>query len=373
MAATARHRHRLLNLVQLVLAPYILGSDFTPPPVDYAGIQRVVYSRVTTNPITHGLTGTPLRVNDAWLVEVLNFFKIHLSRKNFYTLYPSFAKLDRERLVRRFDRHLGSETNGLGKRWLFTTSSISVKNFQAAIDQAPFGGPLSDEMLPGIGEDFGELVFTISEHPRVSWNATFEFCVPALPSRASDPDALRAQSKRFDIDGNDNIEGNEDKNVFEATGWLNPLPPQMGISGWQRVVMVRYDTDVETSEQIPVFQYEGVVLPGGQMMLGRASLAREILNPDYLPPPGVFLAWIANDAQALEEEAMEEKLMEEEAIEEETTVEEAMEEEATEEATEDEAMEDEATEDEATEDEAMEEETMEDEATEDEAVEETIE
>lgn len=69
--------------------------------------------------------------------------------------------------------------------------------------------------------------------------------------------------------------GNDASAPFLASGWLNPLPPQQGIPGWQRLTMMKYYVDDE-EETSPVaalrdslWAYEGVVLPGGMIVLGR--------------------------------------------------------------------------------------------------------
>lgn len=79
------------------------------------------------------------------------------------------------------------------------------------------------------------------------------------------PVPFRFDSHRFDGVGHDKDES------FCAAGWLNPLPPQNGIPGWQRMTMMKYFVDEDTGEldDVALWAYEGVVLPGGQVMLGR--------------------------------------------------------------------------------------------------------
>jgi len=62
-----------------------------------------------------------------------------------------------------------------------------------------------------------------------------------------------------------------DDETFLSSGWLNPLPPQQGIPGWQRVTMMKYFVDPITGhmDDDALWAYEGVVLPGGQIMVGR--------------------------------------------------------------------------------------------------------
>jgi hypothetical protein len=56
--------------------------------------------------------------------------------------------------------------------------------------------------------------------------------------------------------------------TFHADGWLTALPPQNGIPGFSRVTLMKYKLDASGSVQEP-WAYEGVLLPGKQMIIGR--------------------------------------------------------------------------------------------------------
>ena len=57
---------------------------------------------------------------------------------------------------------------------------------------------------------------------------------------------------------------------FYATGYTYPLPSQHGVPGWQRIVMMKYFLDDNGNyEEEALWAYEGVVLPGGQLIVGR--------------------------------------------------------------------------------------------------------
>lgn len=82
---------------------------------------------------------------------------------------------------------------------------------------------------------------------------------------------------------------------FSATGWLNPLPPQQGIPGWQRFGMAVYDPGNGGSESgEPLIVYEGIVLPGENIILGR-WVGRWGIHQGGDPmdgdPSGPFIAW----------------------------------------------------------------------------------
>lgn len=62
-----------------------------------------------------------------------------------------------------------------------------------------------------------------------------------------------------------------DDEEFLSAGHLTALVPQQGIPGWQRLKMMKYYHMEDTGEidTEALWAYEGVVLPGGKIMLGR--------------------------------------------------------------------------------------------------------
>lgn len=71
---------------------------------------------------------------------------------------------------------------------------------------------------------------------------------------------------------------------FNAIGWLNALPPQQGIPGWQRITFMKhFMDDVDQVEQDNLWAYEGVVLPGGRIILGRWWYASDAVDFSVSP------------------------------------------------------------------------------------------
>ena len=83
-----------------------------------------------------------------------------------------------------------------------------------------------------------------------------------------------------------------DEELFLASGWVTALPPQQGIPGWQRFTMVKFfipdwydfDPELDSLEELNLKEvaqlacaagieglwcYEGIVLPGGNVTVGR--------------------------------------------------------------------------------------------------------
>ena len=84
---------------------------------------------------------------------------------------------------------------------------------------------------------------------------------------------------------------------FNAIGWLNALPDQCGIPGWQRITFMKHfadDLDYVDGENL--WAYEGVVLPGGRIMVGRWWFASEDTDRNEVLASGEYytMRWIAN-------------------------------------------------------------------------------
>jgi len=66
---------------------------------------------------------------------------------------------------------------------------------------------------------------------------------------------------------------------FHAIGWLNALPDQCGIPGWQRITFMKhFAEDLDDVDSDNLWAYEGVVLPGGRIIVGRWWFASETVD-----------------------------------------------------------------------------------------------
>ena len=67
-------------------------------------------------------------------------------------------------------------------------------------------------------------------------------------------------------------------------GWLTELPRQYDIPGWQRMtlLMYRYDATGVNLIRDSMWSYDGIALPGGQIIIGRWMhvLEGQYENPD---------------------------------------------------------------------------------------------
>lgn len=68
---------------------------------------------------------------------------------------------------------------------------------------------------------------------------------------------------------------------FHAIGWLNALPTQFGIPGWMRITFMKhFAEDLDDVDSDNLWAYEGVVLPGGRIIVGRWWFASDTVDFD---------------------------------------------------------------------------------------------
>ncbi|KAL8973768.1 MAG: hypothetical protein Q9197_001982 [Variospora fuerteventurae] len=93
--------------------------------------------------------------------------------------------------------------------------------------------------------------------------------------------------------------------ALNIAGVVHPLPPQSGLPGWQRITMVTYETpasgtpgkgylDADYVDLSVFMRFEGVVCPGGNIMLGRYRVGEKYdTEIDYGQPKkrGPFIFW----------------------------------------------------------------------------------
>jgi hypothetical protein len=85
-------------------------------------------------------------------------------------------------------------------------------------------------------------------------------------------------------------------------GRIHAMIPQAGIHGFQRLTMMKFYTKIEDNEEVydpnQVWAYEGCVLPGGRIIVGRwwdsnTDLANDRINS------GPFIWWNVDRSEAV--------------------------------------------------------------------------
>ena len=285
--------------MQIMLAPAMLSLDteFAFRMSGFPDSQQLVYGTQAKYPIFTGAHG--LDVNMDWVLGHLNFFKYHMLQDTEASLYAAFKHLAPHERPRFWSEKLAQGSGKLGRRW---KGSYAYVDENSAIRKVRAGRG-DDEMIVDIfqaeGEVFQDFTLSHSDEKNMLWYSIFEKILRSRTtpiSRArtraqkssASPEGLAAfapQSFCFHGKGEDKDED------FRASGWLNALPEQCGIPGWQRVTMMKYFwlPGGQSIDWQALWAYEGVVLPGGQIMLGRWwSPNHEEWEDAYSGP---FLLW----------------------------------------------------------------------------------
>ncbi|TKA71896.1 hypothetical protein B0A49_04540 [Cryomyces minteri] len=267
----------LLTTIQLLLTPWSLDLDLDVPTFSFECSQKAVYETTTRMPIFEGLNR--MDVNMDFALHIANFFKYHLTRYDEHTLFEYFKDLAECENPKAWKGKLEDGAQKLGKYWkgsYVCGPAYLPREEIPDIRRLPTGDRIFMDHLNAEDNDCG---FQVDRPARI----TLVLILNYPPNNPNTADArfkakTRAQHRsgqtpegepisfRFDADGRDNTE------KFSASGWLNPLPPQHGIPGWQRLTMMKfYEDDGGSGSYDPdgLWAYEGVVLPGGQIVLGR--------------------------------------------------------------------------------------------------------
>ena len=87
-----------------------------------------------------------------------------------------------------------------------------------------------------------------------------------------------------------NFEGSgSDRDHFHCAGYLHAVSPQQGIPGWQRITLMKYALDAHGFfDPGSCWAYEGIVLPGRQIILGRWWSPFHTEGDDAICGPFIF-------------------------------------------------------------------------------------
>ena len=268
-----------LIAVRIMLAQFLF--DGAAPSRSWFAMddaQKAVYAATNTAPIFLGLRKN--MVNVEWIFHCLNFFRYYMTDSD----HPLFDTIEEELgpsgRPSPWREPLKSGSYPLAKHWQGTYSflehtqlarfrthpnltrrdstvadrNVNEGKIQVRIHDPP---PLTLTNNPPTQS----LTLDFSPPPSLPWPPLFE---RRLNSRRVTKPGPNPPDIRFDGQGTDLDD------PFFATGWLNALPPQCDIPGWQRIsFMKHFEEDLHEVGQDDLWAYEGVVVPGGRMILGR--------------------------------------------------------------------------------------------------------
>ncbi len=299
---------RMMQTLQAICAPMLLSFNptFENHHYGFPDSQTTVYSTIDNHPIFTGCHH--LDVSMPYVLHNLNFWKYHMLREAEGTLYYPFSDLEHDEQPRWWDSQFQQGIHKLGKHWKGSYAFVE----RGEIDAMRAGG--NDEQIQDVfaGEDgfstFQDMTLQLTDDDESAWPLVFEQHLRSLTppesrartraqQRSAKPEAVdkyRPQSFHFEGEGQDVTE------KFLASGWLKALPPQEGIPGWQRLTMMKYFEDEDGSiDHQGLWAYEGVVLPGGQIVVGRWWSPTDDDNEGVYSGP--FILWCVDGAKNAEQ------------------------------------------------------------------------
>ncbi|TEY36652.1 hypothetical protein BOTCAL_0545g00040 [Botryotinia calthae] len=279
--------------------------------------QLEVYAPPARQPLFLGKWKGDLNVR--WCLHVANFFKFHLKAgKGEGLLAHAYAELEQSQLPQPWLGRLKSGTQKLGSHWkgaYFYVNTDELARMRQAEEDTD-DGPYSDE-LDG-GESFQDisLFFDDRVFGKQHWPKSWEKVLHSDPFSNADPEhshqsrgsrrATRSKKhiKKPKENPNPGVEyfygsSHDSSSTAHFYGAVHGIPPQHGIPGFQRITIMKFFPDqngFHDPEQS--WGYEGCVLPGGRIIVGRWFDAQSRSSRDVMSGPFVF--WNTDESDATE-------------------------------------------------------------------------
>lgn len=238
---------------------------------------------------------------DMWdLLYQVNFWRYHMCREAEHTLYPSFEALDEHERPQFWKSPLKYGVSALGKHWKGSYAYIAPDEIKMVGlgDEADL--VLDNFSGDGGAHEFQELFFEmVDDEEKIVWPAAFEeyFADVEYPQSHARTRMQSGQTRGDEIQEarHFHLSGTDCNETVLARGWIKALPPQHGLPGWQQMDMIKYSlTNQGSIDMANFWVYNGVVFPGGQMIMGRWVSPWTIRN--YKPYSGPFIMWCVDGA-----------------------------------------------------------------------------
>jgi hypothetical protein len=277
-----------LHAIQVLLTPAILSFDdwlYRVTESGFHGAQMAAYANNISAPIFIGSQG--LDVDMTWLLKNVQFWRHYLVVRE-ETLSPAFEALEAHERPQWWSDQLSQGTREIGNYWKGSYAFVDRDEIRdIRLGRSGQGNPnaIMDQLC---GEDvpfdpFQNIDLRVSDPKDVDeWNPAFERTLHSLRTPQSVA-RTRAQHKDHSFSAVHNFrsravriegDGSDEEEDFEIEGWLNPLPHQFGVPGWQRLTMMKYfyreDDYGNITDEIDMgalWAYEGVMLPGGKIIV----------------------------------------------------------------------------------------------------------
>ncbi|PQE20967.1 Myo-inositol transporter 1 protein [Rutstroemia sp. NJR-2017a BBW] len=285
--------HTLVLVVQLCLSPISLHPDYCNSAVArFDWSQHEVYASPVRQPVFLGRYKHDLNV--LWCLIVVNFFKFHLKATNGEGLLShAFGALSRNHLPRPWIGRLQQETQELERHWKGSLCFLRPGSLASLRMTGRRGHRIySDEVC---GPEFQDAIFIFDEAKfgEGQWQAVWEKVLKSNPFSAEHRHVSGRSTRSRRSREDQGVESPAMKYFYGSLqsdllahfcGIVHAIPTQHGIPGFQRITMVKYFPD----EPAEMWAYEGCVLPGGSVMVGRWWDATAEATDDVFSGPFIF-------------------------------------------------------------------------------------
>ncbi|KAI1553955.1 hypothetical protein PtrSN002B_004348 [Pyrenophora tritici-repentis] len=259
-------------------------------------IQFVVYKHHTSREI---FDSDHKKADLQWFLHCMNFWRHQMKNRYMDTLYDVIEALDEEEKPSAWRGPITQGVQPLCNNWRGTYSYLTYQDYHA-VRRGDLSGENYDQGVDMARLQALELNFAkksiLPSGQKLDWPIEFE---NHLQSIENDTRAKRGLKTSGPYEPQKNCSsihfagsGEESNGKYKILGWLNPLPPQGGLPGWQRITMMQHtSSDYKNCDKDKgLWAYEGVVVPGGRMILGRAWLVNDE-NGKNMDKSGPFMLW----------------------------------------------------------------------------------
>ncbi len=284
-----------LELTVKICLTHLMLNPKIPAQINSFIISQVeAYQCITKVPIFQGRNG--FQVNFQWLQHVANFFRHHLRAKHGEGLLTHvFESLPDKDLPRAWPGKLENKTMPLGHKWKGAFTYISEDSDLRDLRRNTLEETAEDETSEA-NNGFQDLTIfnNIEGKEELQWTDAFENELKGEPRGTYYDEDLKKDvtptHKDFFGLGVAQVQ-------YHLWGRIHSLPSQSKIPGFMRVTMMKELPEEGSGAYGPglsqMWAYEGCVLPGGQIILGRWWSPAGVAADSYSGP---FIFWqVSND------------------------------------------------------------------------------
>lgn len=257
------------------MSPLML-ADIGADEIGFPCSQVSAYSPALEQQIFVGSCGNT--VNMEWVLHQINFWKYHFTREEESALYTDLVGLEKDEFPQLWESQLSQDGSfSVGNKWKAIAAFLPAQDMKyVRVEDSKGREDVMDEFS---GTDNGgaiqDFTFELCSHdnsPAMSdhFIRTLDMHMPPKRTKTRScekDDAPDTAPKTLRME---NLDGGGKHGDWLGDAWLTPLPSQSGIPGWQSFKMMKYwRDDLHNIDGISLWAYEGVMLPGGKVLIGR--------------------------------------------------------------------------------------------------------